>query len=351
MIHRRILTILLVGLSGVIFTAPAGAAKAPHRYSPHHGSKCRVGYKRVVKHKRHHRTKVFCVKRAMKKKAAPTPPAASAPNAATSEKPKLHSHLDPTFTRDPLNPFKVTYAYSASASQEASPQLRAMGVMEEPAPLPSGVLSLFSDGKLECAINVGGNATEGECPVTYQALGQHTVTTIYASGEQSATETETEQIDPLPTTTSLTLSYEDLQHPIELKSQGSCKTFGGIEPRCEYEYEWLLGTLTAEGISTPIGPERLSCVSGIRCQSEFGSKTLSGTLTAPVTLRATAFTRFPAAEHPDCEELKAIIANPAAEETEWSYPTDLGLVASVSASGYATSSSPASIEFQPTLPC
>lgn len=213
--QRRILTILLVGLSGFIFTAPAGAAKSPHRYSPRHGTKCHKAYKRVVKHRRHHRTKVFCVKRAARKhRATPTvaptiaPTATTAPQALAPEKAKLHAHLDPEYVQNPLNPFEVTYAYSASATQEVAGTAARTAAVEEPAPLPSGVLSLYSDGMLECAINVGSGVEGSECPVTYQRLGEHKVTTIYTSGEQSATETEVENIEPLTASVALSVDFE-----------------------------------------------------------------------------------------------------------------------------------------------
>ena len=215
----------------------ADAAKAPHRYSPKHGAKCRTHYKRVK-----HRHKAYCVRTRSTRESA-RHPASVLPVQLDR---KLHSHLDPTFTRDPLNPFKVTYAYSASASQEAAPQLRAVGVAEEPAPLPSGVLSLFSDGKLECAINVGGSATGSECPVGYQTLGSHTVTIIYTSGEQSATETEVEQIDPLATDTTLTVDYTDLPGgPVPTRQYVHCVNHPTNDTEsCTYDYEWELGQVT-----------------------------------------------------------------------------------------------------------
>jgi hypothetical protein len=199
---HRILTIALAVFALVLAASPALAAKAPHRYSPRHGAKCRKAYKRVK-----HGKKVYCVKRAPKKKAAATSPPAPAP---TTTKTKLHAHLDPTFTRNPLNPFEVTYDFSASASQQTFSAADFAIGGEDPAPLPSGVLALYSDGKLECAVNVGSGVEGSECPVEYKALGQHTVTTIYTSGEQSATETETEEITPLATETTLKVNYVPL---------------------------------------------------------------------------------------------------------------------------------------------
>jgi len=209
MIHRKILTIALAVLALAVAVAapPALAAnaprhhKAPHRYALKHGHHCRKQYKRV-----RHGRKVYCVRRKTRavSKTAPAAPAAQAP----IEKVKLKAHLDPTFTRNPLNPFEVTYSYSASASAQAfSTESVALGV-EEPTPLPSGVLALYSDGKLECATNVGGSLSGSECPVTYEALGTHRVTTIYSSNElENATETETETIGPLATTTTTDATF------------------------------------------------------------------------------------------------------------------------------------------------
>jgi hypothetical protein len=110
---------------------------------------------------------------------------------------RLRAHLDPTYTRNELDPYEVTYAYSASAAIEGS------GGTEEPAALPYGVLQLYNDGVLipGCSINVGGEVTGGNCLMNYRnngGLGEHTITTLYISGESSATITEVENIEPLP---------------------------------------------------------------------------------------------------------------------------------------------------------
>jgi|GEM_PF-5517338 len=200
---------LLAALLALALLIPAGA----RAYTPRHGKPCHHGYskrfKLVKSGKRRHRVRI-CVKR---KQAA-----SLAPNPSSAAKTKLHAHLDPTYTRDPLDPFKITYSFSASATQEAFGGAAALGAtvpaVEEPAPLPSGVLALYSDGNLECAVNVGGSSTGSECPVQYPALGSHTVTTIYSSGEESATETETEVIEPLATSTTLSVSYKERENPV-----------------------------------------------------------------------------------------------------------------------------------------
>jgi hypothetical protein len=247
LMHRKILVAALAVL-GVALVASPAIAKGPHRYSPRHGAKCKKSYRQVK-----HHGKRFCVKRAAKKKATiPVP-----------ERVKLHAHLDPSFTRNPLNPFQVTYAYSASATQES---LGAVASLVEPAPLPAGVLALYSDGKLECAINVGAGIEGSECPVSYQALGEHRVTTIYSSGEQSATETEVENIGPLATTTTLSVSYEPFTRSLD--------TFGcGEGSTCLIEEGWHenggfeIGILHIHGGVSPFGVAPVSaCGSTASCR-------------------------------------------------------------------------------------
>jgi hypothetical protein len=154
--HRKILVAALAVFAVAFLASAAFGARQPHRYAPK-GNHCRKGYRKV--HKRHH--KIFCVRKATKGAGKPI----------AVPKVRLHAHLDPTFTRDPLDPFKVTYTYSASATQEVVG--RASISSEDAAPLPSGVLALYSDGKLECAVNVGSGVEGSECPVSYQALGEH----------------------------------------------------------------------------------------------------------------------------------------------------------------------------------
>lgn len=99
--------------------------------------------------------------------------------------------IDPSYTQDPTNPLKVTYSFSASATQTAN------GTTTPDPSLPQGVLNFFSDGSLACSDNVGGSVDSGTCTVTYAAIGNHTVVTIYDSGTNSATETDVENIQPV----------------------------------------------------------------------------------------------------------------------------------------------------------
>ncbi len=121
----------------------------------------------------------------------------------------LHAHLSRA-VQNPADPLEVEYDYSASATQEV-PGF----AVEEEAPLPSGVLALYTDGILRCAMNVGGVVEGGECEVDHDDLGEHTITSIYSSGERSAATTEVQTVGPYPTTANVSASYEALAVPEE----------------------------------------------------------------------------------------------------------------------------------------
>jgi hypothetical protein len=193
------------------FPAAAAGIKPVKQYvlkHPKHGH-CRKNYwKRVetVKKREHHKTvkvkEAFCVyitpKETAAKAPATTTPTHSSPTPVGLV--TLHAHLDPSFVQSATNPLAVTYRYSASATETIN------GVPNPNPNLPSGVLNLHSDGLLVCSINVGGSTTGGECPVTYGTTGAHTVVTTYVAGTTSATETDTEQINPFSTTTAIAAS-------------------------------------------------------------------------------------------------------------------------------------------------
>jgi len=99
----------------------------------------------------------------------------------------LGVHLDPTYTQDINHQLNVTFQYSAAATQGGSSR-----------PLPSGILDFYSDGLLKCSIAVEGSTRGGDCPVVYKEFGHHTVITEYLSGSYNATETDVEDIEPIP---------------------------------------------------------------------------------------------------------------------------------------------------------
>ncbi len=224
--------------------APLAQAKTVDQYvlkSHHH---CKAHYvKKVerVKVKKHGHTRVvsetFCVRPASKKVlpevVTPTTPPALVGAPSTSLVPALapghvetvlHAHIDPSFVQSPTNPYKVTYQYSASASEGSSGT--------PVASLPEGVLNLFSDGLLACSINVGGQVMGGECTVTYAKLGEHGVIVTYTSGTSNGTETYVEHIEPFPTVIvekpTTTKASGQVQCLVEEEDQGvvTCKKFG-----------------------------------------------------------------------------------------------------------------------------
>lgn len=107
-------------------------------------------------------------------------------------------HLDPTFTQDATNQLKVTYELSADA-------VAGNGARSG---LASGILDFYSDGLLRCSFAVTESDNSGTCTVTYKKFGLHTVITEYLSGTNSATETDQEDIEPVPPyQDSLSLQY------------------------------------------------------------------------------------------------------------------------------------------------
>ncbi len=204
---------IVLGLAVLIFFSygALAQAKALEQYVLKTHRHCKAHYVKKVEHvkvKKHGHARVvnetFCVRLASKtvlpKVVSPitppgpvvTPPASSVPAPAPGHvEAVLHAHIDPSFVQSPTDPYKVTYQYSASATEGSSGT--------PVANLPEGVLNLFSDGLLACSINVGGQVMGGECTVTYTKLGEHGVIVTYTSGTSNGTETYVEHIEPFPT--------------------------------------------------------------------------------------------------------------------------------------------------------
>lgn len=213
----------MLALGVLAATAQATQVNSPSRYTLRHPKRerCRDGFARkVVLSSRHvHRRRVtsrrvVCVRRISARREAPAA--------------HLRTRIDPTFKRSPTNPLAVTYSFSASALEG-----------EHAAPLPSGVLDLYSDGLLRCSINVGGTISGGTCAVTYETFGVHTVIVKLTAEAASATETSNEDIEPYATTTALTL-----HGPFECESTPEAES-------CGYEAEVATvdenGDIPAEG--------------------------------------------------------------------------------------------------------
>lgn len=127
--------------------------------------------------------------------------------------------------RQPLDPFLVTYPQEAQDTTSADPR---------------GVLTLYVDGLLECAENVSGERAASTCPVDYDRLGSYRVTTIYTSGSESAADSMVHEVGPLPTSTSLSATFNEFPSPQEATGPG---VQGG--------WFWL-GDLTLQWSADPI---------------------------------------------------------------------------------------------------
>lgn len=239
---------IALGFLGLaVFTAPVRAGLSPHHYVPRRGAKCRKGYRR-----RRHGKRVFCVDQGAKKKAPgvappttpPPPPQSTTPTGPLTSRITLHARLDPTYVQNPLSPYEVTYAFSAAATQQSFADAVPIGG-ETPAPLPSGSLTLSSDGKRKCSVAVGPAIASSECTVFYDfELGHHTITVTYTGGGETVTETVEEDLLPVPTKPILAANYRSYWQPL------------AIEPGV-----WRIGTLYIELGSVPgPGPDvELSC--------------------------------------------------------------------------------------------
>jgi hypothetical protein len=255
--HRNapFLLVMAVVLGLLSFAQAGEAADATKQYVLHHPNKqhCKAHYVKRVEHvtKRVHGRKrqvreTVCVRIQVKPKAiAPiaTPPKATVPAAIPSPTPghriTLHSHLDPSFVQDPQHPFDVTYSFSASATQVTDSLSDSAPITpEEPASLPAGYLNLYNDGSLACSINVGGDTTGGECPVTYTAPGEHKIVVTYTAGEISATETNTEVIERGITTITITAPYVS---KTPSASGLACREY--MDKCTRWAYEYYIGNI------------------------------------------------------------------------------------------------------------
>lgn len=206
---RKTIAVLVLAVGVALPTSSAlGAVKNPHAtYALGHAKKCRVDFvKRTERHKVDGKEKryVACVYQAPEvlvpvTSVIPTTTPTTAPTAPTPSY-SYEAHVDPTFTQGAL-PLDVTYSYSAGATETLN------GVktdMAQAGSLPGGVLQLFSDGLLACSINVGGGTNSGQCPVTYSTYGNHQVVTTYnLNGVAPVTETDSENIEPFASTTTV----------------------------------------------------------------------------------------------------------------------------------------------------
>jgi hypothetical protein len=222
------LAFLVGGTAGEAIAADSSGHAVASKAKKHKRKKCKRGYHGVKRH-----GKRVCVKR---RKKLPVPAARTV---------RLQAHLSPTVKRNPLNPFEATYDISASAT--TTQEEAGVAALSEPTPPPEGVLALYSDGMLACAVNVGPETVGDECPVTYDALGAHRVTTIYTAGTVSATDTRIDQVDPLTTTTTLSTSYEPTV--FVFPEDGTAPAPGYYD---QTKHAWRIGTLNiTPAVSAP----------------------------------------------------------------------------------------------------
>jgi hypothetical protein len=203
---KRVGTTFVVLLAALaVLSTVAVAKKTPQ---PTKVLRCPKGYElkyHRVRVKRHgHKVwvgRARCAHKKAKAKATPKPP-------TTTPAPTIsyHAAVDPSFTRGGSNALLVTYDYSADAIETEGAQTINLASEDQ---LPSGVLNFYGAStpggseQLYCSMNVGGATTGGDCPVDYSATGTYSVTTQYIpSGASAVTETDSETINPLSTTTS-----------------------------------------------------------------------------------------------------------------------------------------------------
>ncbi|MFZ2050934.1 MAG: hypothetical protein WAU69_08405 [Solirubrobacteraceae bacterium] len=341
---RRALT------AAVLLTlALPGAASAHAKPKTVH---CKSGYAREarkVKERRHGKTIHVRVEVCVKRKASKATPETLAPSApAVKRTVKLHAHLDPTLARDPTNPFQVTYSYSASATTETLTDGAALDAPAEPTSLPDGVLTLYNEGLLACSINVGAETTGGECPILYSSLGDHTVTTIYTAGEGSATETETENIEPFATTTTVSARYEQLpqsvrtlrsyEHPLTVRERDG----EAVEERFTF-YSWRVGYLQA---MAPVSDASGGLGEGI-VRWEGISRLAPATFPVEIEEHIAEYRPYDCEEHASCTGTYAAWQK---EVTVQSLPTDATLTGtSTLSNGFAPSEASTTVHFNAQL--
>ncbi|HVX31692.1 MAG TPA: hypothetical protein VHA80_01010 [Solirubrobacterales bacterium] len=107
----------------------------------------------------------------------------------------------------------MTYKFSAEAIQQTYLAESVPVGSPGPAPLPTGVLTLSSDGHLECSRPVGGALDHSECTVVYKKLGSHTITATFTTEGESFTETVPMDVRPYPTKPVLTVNYTPRPEP------------------------------------------------------------------------------------------------------------------------------------------
>lgn len=205
--------VVIAGLA-VPTVALATAKKSnPHAsYALDKAKKCKVDF---VKHTERHEVKgksrryIACVYVAPTAKAvAPSTPSittttvpgaikSAAQSVVATSTGATRAAIDPSYIQNPNNPLDATFSYSASETDGG---------------LPNGVLNLYwgptiQSKTLACSMNVGSQLVGGTCEIVFPSYGKEYVTVEYVSGADSATQTDTEDIEnpnpPVTTTTTI----------------------------------------------------------------------------------------------------------------------------------------------------
>ncbi|HJZ36820.1 MAG TPA: hypothetical protein VJ204_11180 [Solirubrobacterales bacterium] len=176
-----------------------------------------------------------------------TPPTETEPVGPTGAT-EVHAAIGTGFDQNPLVPDEVTWSFSASATRTATVE----GVPRtETAPLPSGELAFFVDGKLECEIHAIGAIDGSACTSVVKQLGAHEVTAIFTDGELSSTVTRIDYLDKYPTQTNLQVSIE----PTAPEYLAVGEAPDNIQP----EYGFEVGRVRITGSVDPGGVPTFSC--------------------------------------------------------------------------------------------
>jgi hypothetical protein len=253
--RTALLTLTLVALlcsAAIAGTSGNYVLRHPEReHCRRHYSARRVVIVRRVHGKRVRLRETVCARRRtlLGKPPGHAAPSSVAPLSAPAKEERLYAHLDPTLRQSPANPLEVIYTYSAAADEANA------GIVTPMAQVPAGVLSLYSDGLLICTLSVGGSLSEGTCPVTYSAYGNHSVTVDYSAGAASST-TGQVSVDVPPPSVTLTLGrgIQSATNPLAVKYPVSAAAAGPL-PSGTLE----VAASDGSGCSIPLG---LSVTSG-----------------------------------------------------------------------------------------
>jgi hypothetical protein len=214
-----VLLATLTAFAGIALPSVAvGASSSTHQsYALGKAKSCRVHYvKETLRKSERVRVKVHgkwktetktvryvgCVYKATSGSALVVPTSGTAVSTTSTSVGSQRAHVDPIYTQDPTNPLMVTFTYWSSSTN---------------GPLPDGVLSIYwgpsqQSQVLAKSTDVGvgigdSQANALQTTIAFPAYGTEYVTTTYTSGTNSATQTDTEDIEnpnpPPPTTTTL----------------------------------------------------------------------------------------------------------------------------------------------------